>query len=77
MLTNDLGIVALFDGDRLTGYNFAVGGGLGMTHNKPQTYPRLASFVAFVEPDDLIPAIEAVVAVQRDYGDRSTVGTPA
>jgi sulfite reductase (ferredoxin) len=71
VLTNDLGIVALFEGDRLTGYNFAVGGGLGMTHNKPATYPRLASFIAFVEPDDLIPAVEAVVAVQRDYGDRS------
>ncbi|EWY42570.1 sulfite reductase [Skermanella stibiiresistens SB22] len=71
VLTNDLGIVALFDGDTLTGYNLAVGGGLGMTHNKPKTYPRLASFVAFVEPDDLIKAVEAVVIVQRDHGDRT------
>jgi sulfite reductase (ferredoxin) len=71
VLTNDLGIVALFDGDRLTGYNLAVGGGLGMTHNKPKTYPRLASFVAFIEPDDLLTAAETVVAIQRDYGDRS------
>ncbi|HSK40672.1 MAG TPA: NADPH-dependent assimilatory sulfite reductase hemoprotein subunit [Arenibaculum sp.] len=71
ILTNDLGIVALFDGDDLVGYNFAVGGGFGMTHNKAQTYPRMASFVAFVEPDDLLAATQAVIAVQRDHGDRS------
>ena len=51
MLTNDLGIIALFDGDRLEGYVFAVGGGLGMTHNKAHTYPRLGSYIAFIEPE--------------------------
>jgi sulfite reductase (ferredoxin) len=71
VLTNDLSIVALFDGDELKGYNFALGGGLGMTHNKPATYPRLASFVAFVEPADLLDAAAAVVRLHRDHGDRS------
>jgi sulfite reductase (ferredoxin) len=51
VLTNDLAIVALFEGDRLTGYNFLLGGGHGMTHNNPKTYPRLATPVAFVEPE--------------------------
>jgi sulfite reductase (ferredoxin) len=37
VLTNDLAIVALFDGERLTGYNFLLGGGHGMTHNNPKT----------------------------------------
>lgn len=71
-LCNDLAILALFDEEQnLKGYNFALGGGLGMTHNKPQTYPRLASPVAFVRPEDLIPAAEAVVKLQRDHGDRT------
>jgi sulfite reductase (ferredoxin) len=70
VLTNDLAIVALFDGERLTGYNFLLGGGHGMTHNKPQTYPRLATPVAFVEPDDLLEAAAAVVRLHRDWGDR-------
>ncbi|MEJ0069325.1 MAG: NADPH-dependent assimilatory sulfite reductase hemoprotein subunit [Pseudomonadota bacterium] len=70
VLTNDLGIIALFDGDRLEGYNLAVGGGLGMTHNKPKTYPRLATPVAFVAPDELLDAVKAVIALQRDHGDR-------
>ena len=61
VLTNDLAIVALFEGEALLGYNFLLGGGHGMTHNKPATYPRLATPVAFVEPDDLLEAAAAVV----------------
>ncbi len=70
VLTNDLGIIALFEGDKLLGYNLALGGGLGMTHNKPNTYPRLATPLAFVGPDELLRAVKAVVALQRDHGER-------
>src|SRR5882724_2698359 len=71
VLTNDLAIIALFEGGVLQGYNFALGGGLGMTHNKPKTFPRLATPVAFVAPDDLLAAAAAVVRLQRDHGDRA------
>src|SRR3954454_7765739 len=74
VLTNDLAIVALFDNaggeSRLLGYNFLLGGGHGMTHNKPETYPFLALPVAFVEPGDLLDAAAAVVRLHRDWGDR-------
>jgi sulfite reductase (ferredoxin) len=70
VLTNDLAIVALFDGDELQGYNFLLGGGHGMTHNKPETYARLATPVAFIAPDDLLEAAAAVVRLHRDWGDR-------
>jgi len=70
VLANDLGLIALFDGDVLLGYNVAVGGGLGMTHNRSDTYPRLASLVGFVGPDDLMAVTEAVIRLQRDHGDR-------
>jgi sulfite reductase (ferredoxin) len=70
VLTNDFAIVALFEVDRLTGYNFLLGGGHGMTHNKPETYPRLATRVAFIDPDDLLDAAAAVVRLHRDWGDR-------
>jgi sulfite reductase (ferredoxin) len=71
VLTNDLAIVALFEDGVLQGYNFALGGGLGMTHNKPKTFPRLATPVAFVAPDDLLAAAAAVVRLHRDHGDRA------
>jgi sulfite reductase (ferredoxin) len=71
VLTNDVGIIALYEGARLAGYNFALGGGLGMTHNNAKTYPRLATLVAFVAPEDLVEAATAVVKLHRDHGDRS------
>ena len=71
VLTNDLGLIAHFDGDVLTGYTVAVGGGLGMTHNNASTYPRLATPVAFIQPDELVRMVDAVIKLQRDYGDRT------
>ncbi|MCH2038657.1 MAG: hypothetical protein MK137_08720, partial [Rickettsiales bacterium] len=69
--THDLAFFAMYEGDELKGYNVCIGGGLGMTHNKPATYPRLATPVMFIAPDDLLKATEAVVKLQRDHGDRS------
>jgi sulfite reductase (ferredoxin) len=70
VLTNDLAIVPVWEAGTLVGYNFALGGGLGVQHNNAKTYPRLASFVAFVEPADLLDAAAAVVKLHRDFGDR-------
>ena len=42
-----------------------------MTHNKPETYPRVASPLCRVDPAELLPVIEAVIKTQRDHGDRS------
>ncbi|HUC65595.1 MAG TPA: NADPH-dependent assimilatory sulfite reductase hemoprotein subunit [Stellaceae bacterium] len=71
VLTNDLAVIALYEGETLAGYNIALGGGLGMTHNNPKTFPRLATPVAFIAPEDLIAAAIAVVKLHRDHGDRS------
>src|SRR5262249_17028861 len=70
-LAKDLGIPTLFDCYAHTGYNFALGGGLGMKHNAPKTYPYLAKPIIYVPPDMLIPATEAVIKLQRDVGDRA------
>ncbi|HUC11741.1 MAG TPA: NADPH-dependent assimilatory sulfite reductase hemoprotein subunit [Stellaceae bacterium] len=70
VLTNDLAILARWEGGRLVGYDFLLGGGHGMTHNNAKTYPRLATPVAFVLPDDLLAAAAAVVKLHRDWGDR-------
>ncbi|MET0155252.1 MAG: NADPH-dependent assimilatory sulfite reductase hemoprotein subunit [Rickettsiales bacterium] len=70
--TQDLGFVLVYGDDgAFQGYNVYVGGGLGITHNKPETYARLASPIAFVKPDELEKAAEAVVKIHRDYGDRT------
>src|SRR6185369_2750128 len=71
LFTNDLGFVPMFEGDEHVGWNVYVGGGLGRTHRKPETFPRLADPLGFVGVDDLLKVAEAVVVVQRDNGDRT------
>ncbi|HEV3157755.1 MAG TPA: NADPH-dependent assimilatory sulfite reductase hemoprotein subunit [Candidatus Baltobacteraceae bacterium] len=70
VMTQDIGLIAVLDGDRVAGFTIVVGGGMGTTHNKPQTYARLATPLAFVSPDEAVDVVEAIVTVQRDYGDR-------
>src|SRR5947208_3246850 len=68
--SNDLGFLVVPDGDRIAGFNVLVGGGLGMTHGKRETYPRLADPLGFAAPDEVVDVAVAVVMVQRDYGNR-------
>jgi sulfite reductase (NADPH) hemoprotein beta-component len=66
----DLGFIAIGGGEGLAGFNVAIGGGMGRTDQAPETYPRLASVIGFVPADRVTACADAVMAVQRDYGDR-------
>jgi len=70
VLSHDLAILSLFDGQTHTGYNFALGGGMGMKHGNAKTYPRLATPIMYVPPHMLLAATDAVIKLQRDHGDR-------
>ncbi len=67
---HDLGFVAIVEGGEVLGYDVAVGGGMGMTHNAPATFPRVADVVGHCAPADALAVAEHVVAIQRDYGNR-------
>lgn len=66
----DLGFIAIVVRGKLKGFNVAIGGGMGRTDQAPQTYPRLADVIGFIKVEQLAAAIDAVMSVQRDYGDR-------
>jgi sulfite reductase (NADPH) hemoprotein beta-component len=69
---NDLGFIAILGRNGgVEGWNVVVGGGMGMTHGEPETYPRMADLLGFCGPDDAVKVAEAVVTVQRDWGDRA------
>jgi sulfite reductase (NADPH) hemoprotein beta-component len=68
--SQDLGFIAISRRGRLQGFNVAIGGGLGRTDQAPRTYPRLANVIGYIDADRLIETIDAVMSVQRDYGDR-------
>ena len=71
VFANDLGLVAIVGEDgNLAGFNIAIGGGMGASHGDAKTWPRLGSVIGFVTPDQVLDIAAAVLAVQRDHGDR-------
>lgn len=71
LFTHDLALEAVADGATLRGFNLLAGGGLGSTHGKSETFPRLGDRVGFFAPEHALAVVEAATAVYRDYGDRS------
>ncbi|MEK6248798.1 MAG: NADPH-dependent assimilatory sulfite reductase hemoprotein subunit, partial [Planctomycetales bacterium] len=69
--SQDLGLLAICDGSEIVGYNLLVGGGFGVTPSAKKTFPAVAKRMAFVGPEQLIAVAEAIVKVQRDFGNRS------
>ena len=76
--TQDVGILAVtlpqYGGDgsgRIVGYEILIGGGLGFSHTKENTYPRLGTPLYFVSRDEIWSLLEAVIRIQRDYGERN------
>ncbi|MEM7673532.1 MAG: NADPH-dependent assimilatory sulfite reductase hemoprotein subunit [Verrucomicrobiota bacterium] len=65
-----LGYIAIIEDGELVGFNVSVGGGMGMTHGKTSTFPRLAEVMGFCTVAQAVAVSEAVVKVQRDHGDR-------
>ncbi|NER95382.1 MAG: sulfite reductase, ferredoxin dependent [Symploca sp. SIO1B1] len=71
LYTQDVTLVVITNNQgELTGFNVFVGGGMGRTHNKEETFARLADPLGYVEKDDVYDLLKAIVATQRDYGDR-------
>lgn len=68
---NDLGFLAVVRDGKIVGYNVLVGGGFGITPSAKKTFPALAKRMAFVTPDQACQVAEAIVKVQRDYGNRA------
>jgi sulfite reductase (ferredoxin) len=71
LFSQDLSLVVITNAQgELEGFNIYAGGGLARTHNKEETFPRLADPIGYVDQADVYDAVKAIVATQRDYGDR-------
>ncbi len=72
VFAHDLGFIAVLnDNGDVLGWNVTVGGGMGMTHGEEDTYPRTADILGYIAAKDAIAIAEAVVTVQRDWGNRA------
>jgi sulfite reductase (NADPH) hemoprotein beta-component len=68
---HDVGLIAIVEDGRLAGFNVTAGGGLGMTHGEPATFPNLGSCVGFCRPEQVLDVAEKILTTQRDFGDRT------
>lgn len=71
IFAQDLGFLAVVENGKPVGYNVLVGGGMGRTQGKPETFAHLSQYVCFVEPDQVVDTAEAVVKFYRDHGNRA------
>jgi sulfite reductase (NADPH) hemoprotein beta-component len=74
---HDVGLIAIVESapehraPRLAGFNVSAGGGLGMTHGEPATFPNLGWVLGFCRPEQVLDVAEKILTTQRDFGDRS------
>ena len=69
--SQDIGLIVITDAKgELRGFNILVGGGMGRTHNKEETFPLLGQPLGFVPVAQIETVIQAILAVQRDHGNR-------
>ncbi len=67
----DLGLLAVSRNYDVIGYNVLVGGGMGMTPARTNTFAALAQRMAYARADQILDLVRAIVAVFRDFGNRS------
>ena len=71
ILTQDLGLLGIVRDGELVGYDVYVGGGMGNTPAKKETSPFLGQLLGYCTRDAICEVAEAIVKVQRDYGNRA------
>lgn len=70
-LTHDVGFVALPGSGDNPQFNMYVGGGMGMTPARADTFPAVARPFCRVSAAELLAVADALVRVQRDFGNRA------
>ncbi len=71
VLTNDIGLVPIRQRQKLWGFTIFVGGGMGSTHKKQETFPRLAEALGSAPSRKILEVVVRIVEFQRDQGNRS------
>lgn len=69
--SQDVGLVSHVVDGVVEGYTILVGGGFGMSHGQLATRPFLGQPLFYVARPHVVDAVEAIVTVQRDHGNRT------
>ncbi len=67
----DAGLIGFVEDGKLAGYNVVAGGGLGMSHGRPNTFAQIADEIGFVDVENGVEAVRIVCSIYRDFGNRN------
>lgn len=75
LYSQDVGFLGITEGEgeaeRIVGYNVLVGGGFGRTPSAAKTFAAVGQPLCYCPRGEEISAAEAIMKVQRDFGDRT------
>lgn len=66
----DAGLIGIVEDGVLVGWNVVAGGGLGMSHGRPNTFAQLADKIGFVAVENGVAATRVIATIYRDFGNR-------
>jgi sulfite reductase beta subunit-like hemoprotein len=66
----DAGLIGILENGELVGWNVVAGGGLGMSHGRPNTFAQLADKIGFVGLENGVAATRVIATIYRDFGNR-------
>ncbi len=66
----DCGLIGIVENGQLIGWNVVAGGGLGMSHGRPNTYAQIADKIGFVAVENGVAATRVIATIYRDFGNR-------
>ncbi|MCL4126375.1 UNVERIFIED_CONTAM: hypothetical protein GTU68_057698, partial [Idotea baltica] len=67
----DAGLIGVIENDELVGWNVLAGGGLGMSHGRPNTFAQIADKIGFVALADGVASMRTIASIYRDFGNRA------
>ncbi len=72
VLTQDIGLVPVMHDGVVDGsvWDFYSGGGLGLTHNMPETAALLGLYLGRLRRDQVVEACKSIAILQREQGER-------
>ncbi|MFQ5513242.1 MAG: NADPH-dependent assimilatory sulfite reductase hemoprotein subunit [Myxococcota bacterium] len=70
VLTQDVGLVPVIENGRAARYELYSGGGLGVTHNNPQTQALLGLYLGRIPREQVVETARAIAILQKENGER-------
>jgi sulfite reductase (ferredoxin) len=71
-LTQDVGLIPVLVNGVADGstWDLYSGGGLGQSHNNPQTAPLLGMYLGRITRDQVVDSVKAILILQKEHGER-------